>query len=120
MVGVDADGVGEGEGGKGSEVVDYCFGDVGEVEGVLVENLGGGFISFVSRKGEGWHSVWVMLTARSLSSHWNVRLSSSCDRFIALMYSHSPIITEGRSSSSVSRTAASAGLSCMRSGLSSR
>ena len=41
VVGVDADGIGEGKGGKGGEVVDYCFGNVREVEGVLVEDLGG-------------------------------------------------------------------------------
>ena len=41
VVGIDADGVGEGEGREGGEVVDYCFGNMGEIEGVLVEDLGG-------------------------------------------------------------------------------
>jgi len=45
VFGVDADGVGEGEGREGFEVRHQEGGDVGEEDGVALENLGIGMLS---------------------------------------------------------------------------
>lgn len=110
VLGVDADGVGEGDRGGFGAVREDGVVDLVEVDGVLLEDLGMNFALALLLGGGFGGRKWDH-TARSRSSHWMNRMSSSCCNPIIFAYSQIAILICSRVASTASTTSASSLLS---------